>query len=289
MPPCWGAVVAAELLGSSRRGWAPWLAGECLRVRGRGRCGGRAPEILQPPPGSGSGPGGTRQDMVAIAGRRGIHELPPGTPGHNSHRDVGLGTCWAGGGSRVSPVLGSSEINRGSASHSPRTWGPAPGIWGSSAGASRCCRSRPGEPGMRGAAGSRPRSGPTAGASARSPGSARAKRRRAQGAVGLGAADFVVVLSDPKAQHFGPKNERGGQVGSGTMPEGAPRPWDTGGDISARSVAVLPCPGAGARVWACPGREVRGAEPVRVCLYMCVYVCVYVCICVLVFAAEEAM
>lgn len=57
-------------------------------------------------PGIGSGPGGTRQGMVAIAGTGGPTSCPRSTLGHDSHGDVGLGTGRAGGGSRVSAVPG---------------------------------------------------------------------------------------------------------------------------------------------------------------------------------------
>lgn len=129
---------------------------------------------------------------------------------------------------------------------------------------------------MRGAAGSRARPGPTAGASARSPGTARAKRRRAPGAVGLGAVDFVVMLNGPKAQRFSPKTSAGARWGARPCPRVGPVRGTSAGTFP--PVSLLLCrargqvPGFGF-AWA--GR--CGGPSWCVCVYPCVCLCVCVC------------
>lgn len=107
MPPCWGAEVAAELLGSAGRGWAPWLARKAFGC-GDGGDAAATPEMLQPPQGRGPALGGHGRARLLLQGDGGSTSGPRSTPGHNSHGDEGLGTARAGGGSRVSPALRSS-------------------------------------------------------------------------------------------------------------------------------------------------------------------------------------
>lgn len=103
MPPCRGAEVAAELPGSAGRGWAPRLAGERLRVRGRGRCGGRAPEMLQPPRGGGPALRGTAEHGCYCRGTRDPRAVPEPHLGTIPTEMRGWGPVG-----RVSPALWSS-------------------------------------------------------------------------------------------------------------------------------------------------------------------------------------
>jgi len=169
----------------------------------------------------------------------------PFTRGHNSRPfppspgkgdgDAALGTGRTGGCS-----LGASgDQPRGRVP--PRSvLGDPPRDLGGSAGSSGGRRYRHAGRGMRGGAGSPGGSVPAGGTLPRSPGAAGAKPRRAGGAGGVGAAYFVVKLSGPKTPRFTPKTSAGagrGRRPCEAVPEGGPRPWDTGGDIFARFVA----------------------------------------------------
>lgn len=283
MPPRWGAEVAAELLGSAGLGWAPWLAGERLRVRGRGRCGSRAPEMLQPPQGRGPALGGHGRARLLLRGDGGSTSAPRSTPGHNSHGDEGLATGRAGGGSRVSPAL------RSSGDQPRERVPPSPCLGTLSRHSGEQRRSLPLLPVPAGKAGNAGGSGEPSTARANCgnlspfPPGCEGQTPQSTGSCQPRGRLFRCGAQWPQSAAFHSQNERRGQVGSGTMPEGAPRPWDTGGDISAPFAAVVPCQGTGARVWFCPGREVRGAERVRVRVSVCVFVCVscvFVCVCV---------
>lgn len=74
----------------------------------------------------------------------------------------------------------------------------------------------------------------------------------------------------PQRAAFQPQNERGERGRAGPCPKVRPVRGAPAWAFLPVSLLFSPWPGAGARVWLCLGRGVRGAEPVRVYIRVCV-------------------
>lgn len=192
--------------------WALWLAGKYFWVRRWGCCGSRAAGMLQPSLGWGPGPGERQLPLQGDGGSTPAHF----TRGQNSRLfpwkyigDVCLRSGRGGGWSRASPALGASGDQPTGNRTRALCLGTLPGVWGGSASSFWGRRYRPAGPGMRGGSGELRRLGTARGSPARFPGATGPKRRRAAGAEGVEAADFVVMCSGPGAPRFTPKTRAG--------------------------------------------------------------------------------